>query len=47
MSLRPESLPESALAFLRERHLATLTRRDADGRRKITECLPAEAQLVQ
>ena len=31
MSLRPESLPESALAFLRERHLATLTTLRADG----------------
>jgi PPOX class probable F420-dependent enzyme len=31
MSLDPRSLPEEALAFLRERHLATLTTLRADG----------------
>lgn len=31
MSLRPDALPEEALAFLRERHLATLTTLRPDG----------------
>lgn len=31
MSLKPDALPEEALAFLRERHLATLTTLRPDG----------------